>query len=137
MRTKPRAVVAVPAEPVLQQKSYGTVLMTAFGMSDSFARFQSTPQKNEDSNMSALTTWLIRRRMTAHRERCANCCAAEPNERSEEYVRTPRKMAQINGNPRDQRESTPVDMSVVPPGRVISTSMMRQGISTGQMDGQI
>lgn len=46
----------------------------------------------------------------------------------EEHVETPTKMAQTNGIS-IQREQTPVDTNVVPPGRVISTSMMRQGMS--------
>lgn len=47
---------------------------------------------------------------------------------SEEYADTPTKMAQTNGiGVGIVREQTPVDTSVVPPGRVISTSMMRHG----------
>lgn len=43
---------------------------------------------------------------------------------NEEHADTSKDMAQANGI---NRESTPVDTTVVPPGRVISTSMMRQG----------
>lgn len=37
----------------------------------------------------------------------------------------PLTMSQVNGI---HREQTPVDTAVVPPGRVISSSMMRQGM---------
>ena len=47
---------------------------------------------------------------------------------NEGYVDTPTIMAQTNGIAVGmQREQTPVDTSMVSPGRVISTSMMRQG----------
>ena len=43
---------------------------------------------------------------------------------SEGYAAGNTTMAQVNGL---YRETTPIDTSIVPPGRVISTSMMRQG----------
>lgn len=52
--------------------------------------------------------------------------SADPTRPSEEDAEAPVTMAQVNGIQREQRESTPIDTSVVPPGRVISTSMMRQ-----------
>lgn len=37
MRTKSRAVIAVPAEPVLQQKSHGMVVINGIGVFESMA----------------------------------------------------------------------------------------------------
>lgn len=48
----------------------------------------------------------------------------EVEEEHEHYPASPSIMSQTNGI---HREQTPVDTAVVPQGRVISNSMMRQG----------
>ena len=74
--------------------------------------------------MANFATW-IQRRTGKRRKKRTDSLIAEPDTINtvEEHVETSLDMAQPNGV---HRQSTPIDTSVVPPGRVISSSMMRQ-----------
>lgn len=76
--------------------------------------------------MHVFSAWIMRK--TGKRlKKIANGRELENNQSIEEYVDADSGMAQTNGM---HRETTPIDTSIVPPGRVISTSMMRQGQRT-------
>lgn len=75
--------------------------------------------------MAIFTLWLQRRPGKKKVHEADNTSAETADTETAQEHAQPAAMAQTNGI---QRESTPVDTSVVPPGRVISTSMMRQGM---------
>ena len=73
--------------------------------------------------MHAFSAWVLRR-TGKRRKKVANTQVAEKYQSTTEHVTADSGMAQTNGI---HREITPVDTNIVPPGRVISTSMIRQG----------
>lgn len=76
--------------------------------------------------MYALSAWILRK-TGKRRRRLTDDPPTESYQSIEEHASADSGMAQTNGI---HRETTPVDTSIVPPGRVISTSMMRQGQNT-------
>ncbi|KAK5940630.1 mother-specific HO expression [Knufia obscura] len=73
--------------------------------------------------MANFTAWILRRKTGKRKRHSTNVAFTEASDKEEEYVDPSANMAQANGI---HREKTPIDTSIVPPGRVISTSMMRQ-----------
>ncbi len=125
MRTKPRSVIAVPADPV-RPKSRGIILVTTPGTSTPSAHHKWA---SDSHRMANFTAWILRRKTGKRKRHSTNVILAGPSDKEVEHVDLSANMAQTNGI---HREKTPVDTSVVPPGRVISTSMMKQGVHSSQ-----
>lgn len=75
--------------------------------------------------MASFSAWLMRKTGKRRKKRANLECTEQPHrDTKKDHVEVSTVMAQANGI---HREVTPVDTNIVPPGRVISTSMMRQG----------
>lgn len=125
MRAKPRSVFAVPVD-LVQPKVHGIALIVSQGKSSRFRTEQATTFPVTGLGMTGFSTWVQRKTGKRRKKRANDAIAAdlESIDIEQEHAEVPSRMAQTNGI---HRELTPTTTSIVPPGRVISTSMMRQG----------
>lgn len=116
MRTKSRSKFAIPVE-LVQPQSYGITLLAVNHPGTFTTRYLH--------DMASFSAWLMRKTGKRRKKR-ANSGNTEhyTSDTKKDHVEVSTVMAQANGI---YREATPVDTNIVPPGRVISTSMMRQG----------
>ncbi|KAK6367500.1 mother-specific HO expression [Lithohypha guttulata] len=124
MRAKPRSVFAVPVD-LVQPKVHGIALVVSQGKSSLYRTEQATTFSATSLGMTGISTWVQRKTGKRRKKRANGAIAADPESINveQEHVEAPSRMAQTNGV---HRELTPTTTSIVPPGRVISTSMMRQ-----------